>query len=274
MIYPSIDLMNGKVVQLVQGKREQKKIEIDDVLGTARIFAGLGFEIQLIDLDAAMDNGSNIGIIETICRKFNCRVGGGIRTIAKAKEIIKAGAKKIIVGSKVFENGKINILFLKQLGKYIGKDNVIIAIDSKEGKIVVKGWKKSTGLDPVKTAKELEPYCYEFLYTYVDKEGMMQGTDYETLRKLKTITKNEITAAGGIASIEEIKKLARLGVNSVLGMAVYTGRIKLEELKGFKKEKHVFICPKCGVWSTFILLGLAVLGCVVLQKYCIMKVIM
>ena len=246
MIYPSIDLMNGKAVQLVQGKREQKKIEIDDVLGTARIFAGLGFEIQLIDLDAAMDNGSNIGIIETICRKFNCRVGGGIRTIAKAKEIIKAGAKKIIVGSKVFENGKINILFLKQLGKYIGKDNVIIAIDSKEGKIVVKGWKKSTGLDPVKTAKELEPYCSEFLYTYVDKEGMMQGTDYETLRKLKTITKNEITAAGGIASIEEIKKLERLGVNSVLGMAVYTGRIKLEELKGFKKEKHVFICPKCG----------------------------
>lgn len=234
MIYPSIDLMNGKVVQLVQGKREKKMIEIDNVLGTARRFADLGFEIQLIDLDAAMDKGANMGIIETICSRFNCRVGGGIRTIAKAKEIIKAGAKKIIVGSKVFENGEINILFLKQLNKYIGKEKVIIAIDSKEGKIVIKGWKKSTNLDPVKTAKELGPYCSEFLYTYVDKEGMMQGTDYETLRKLKTTTRNEITAAGGIASLEEVKKLERLGVNCVLGMALYTGRIKLGEVRGFK----------------------------------------
>ncbi len=234
MIYPSIDLMEGKVVQLVQGRREQKRIEIEDVLGTARKFADLGFKIQLIDLDAAMGKGSNLSIVKILCRQFKCRVGGGIRTVARAEEIIRAKAEKIIVGSKAFEGGKINVLFLKQLNKKFGKDKVIIAIDSIGGKIVIKGWKEKTMLDAVKVVKELEPYCSEFLYTYVDKEGMMQGTDYETLRRLRTTTKNEVTAAGGIASIEEIEKLERLGVNSVLGMALYTNKIRLEDLRWFK----------------------------------------
>jgi len=234
MIYPSIDLMNGKVVQLVQGKREQKRIEIEDVLGTARKFSDAGFKIQLIDLDAAMGKGDNLSIVKLLCRQFKCRVGGGIRTVARAEEIIRAKAEKIIVGSKVFDGGKINVLFLKQLNKKFGKDKVIIAIDSIGGKIVIKGWKETTGLDPIKIVKELEPYCSEFLYTYVDKEGMMQGTDYVTLRRLKTTTKNEVTAAGGIASIDEIDKLERLGVNCVLGMALYTGKVTLEDLRGFK----------------------------------------
>lgn len=225
MIFPSIDLMNGKVVQLVQGKRENKKIEIDDVLGLARKFSK--YDIQLIDLDAAMGTGDNLRIVKVLCRQFKCRVGGGIRTLERAKEIVRAGAKKIIIGSAIFKDGKINLLFLKQLNKFIGKDKIIIAIDSKEGKIVIKGWKESTGKDPLKIVKELEPYCSEFLYTYVDKEGMMQGTDFSTLRKLKQITSNEITAAGGIASMDEINRLERLNVNSVLGMALYRGKIKL-----------------------------------------------
>lgn len=225
MIFPSIDLMNGKVVQLVQGKRENKKIEIDDVLGIARKFSK--YTIQLIDLDAAMGKGDNLQIVKILCNKFKCRVGGGIRTLDRAREIVRAGAKKIIIGSAVFKDDEINILFLKQLNKFIGKDKIIIAIDSKEGKIVIKGWKESTNIDPLKIVKELEPYCSEFLYTYVDKEGMMQGTDFKTLRKLKQITTNEITAAGGISSMEEINRLERLGVNSVLGMALYTGKIKL-----------------------------------------------
>lgn len=217
--------MNSKAVQLVQGKREQKKIEIDNILGLARKFSK--YNIQLIDLDAAMGKGDNLRIIKIICKQFKCRVGGGIRTLEKAKEIIKAGAKKIIIGSAAFKEGKINILFLKQLNKYVGKDKIIIAIDSKKGKIVIKGWKESTNISTLKVVKELEPYCSEFLYTYVDKEGMMQGTDFSTLRSLKQLTNNEITAAGGISSIEEVNRLERLKVNSVLGMALYTGKIKL-----------------------------------------------
>ncbi len=225
MIFPSIDLMNGKAVQLVQGKREQKKIEIDNILGLARKFSK--YTIQLIDLDAAMDKGNNLRTVKILCRQFKCRVGGGIRTLDGAREIIKAGAKKIIIGSAVFKDGNIDVLFLKQLNKFICKDKIIIAIDSKDGKVVIKGWKESTGKDPLKIVKELEPYCSEFLYTYVDKEGMMQGTDFSTLRKLKQSTNNEITAAGGISSMDEINRLKRLKVNSVLGMALYAGRIKL-----------------------------------------------
>jgi len=225
MIFPSIDLMNGKAVQLVQGKREKKKIEIEDILGLARKFSK--YTIQLIDLDAAMDKGNNLRIIKILCKQFKCRVGGGIRNLAKAKEMAKAGAKKIIIGSAVFKDGKVNVLFLKQLNKFIGRDKIIIAIDSHEGKIVIKGWKESTGIDTLKVIKELEPYCSEFLYTYVDKEGMMQGTDFSTLRKLKHMTGNEITAAGGISSMDEVNRLERLKVNSVLGMALYTGKINL-----------------------------------------------
>ncbi|MBU0628951.1 MAG: 1-(5-phosphoribosyl)-5-[(5-phosphoribosylamino)methylideneamino] imidazole-4-carboxamide isomerase [Nanoarchaeota archaeon] len=226
MIFPSIDLMNGKVVQLVQGKKENKKLEIDDVLGVARKFSK--YQIQVIDLDAAMGSGSNLSTVKVLCSKFPCRVGGGIRTVERAKELIKAGAKKIIIGSAAFKSdGTIDVLFLKQLNKVMGKEKIIIAIDSKDGKVVVKGWKESTGADPVKVVKELEKYCSEFLYTYVDKEGMMQGTDFSTLRKLKYATSNEITAAGGISSMDEINRLERLGVNSVLGMALYTGKINL-----------------------------------------------
>lgn len=243
MIFPSIDLMNHKVVQLVQGKKEQKKIEIDNALEQAQKFSN--YTIQVIDLDAAMGNGNNLAIIKELCSKFTCRVGGGIRTLKKAEEIIKAGAKKIIIGSaafkllnpkdskgfeksKIFQNdGKINTEFLKKLKEKLGKEKIIIAIDSKKGKIVIKGWKESTDINAADVIKELEPYCSEFLYTYVDKEGMMQGTDFETLKKLKELTNNGITAAGGISSEEEIKKLEELGINSVLGMALYTGKIKL-----------------------------------------------
>ncbi len=225
MIFPSIDLMNGKVVQLVQGRRENKKLEIDDIFSVAKKFSK--YEIQLIDLDAAMGIAENLDIVKKLCKKVNCRVGGGIRDLNRAREIVRAGAKKIIVSSAVFQGGKINMPFLKDLSKFIGREKIIIAIDSKRGKIVIKGWKESTNIDPLKVVKELEPYCSEFLYTYVDKEGMMGGTDFDMLRAIKLKTTNEVTAAGGISSMDEINRLERLGVNSVLGMALYTGRIKL-----------------------------------------------
>jgi phosphoribosylformimino-5-aminoimidazole carboxamide ribotide isomerase len=225
MIFPSIDLMNGKVVQLVGGRKENKRIEINDVLGVAKRYSK--YTLQVIDLDAAMGTGDNLKIVKAICAKYRCRVGGGIRDVDRAREIVRAGAKRIIIGSAAFKGDDIDLFFLKQLNKFIGKDKIIIALDSKDGRIVIKGWKKSTNISPLKIIKRLEPFCLEFLYTYVDKEGLMEGTDFGMLRKIKYLTTNEVTAAGGIASNEEIDKLERLGVNSVLGMALYTGNIKL-----------------------------------------------
>ena len=216
MIIPSIDLMNGKAVQLRQGK--EKILERKNVLGLAKEFSRYG-EIAVIDLDAAMGKGSNSGLIKKICRIADCRVGGGIRTVEKANELLQAGAKKIIIGTKATPE------FLKQLPK----GRVIAAVDTKEGYVVTKGWTNKTKEKPENLIKKLEPYCSGFLFTNVDKEGLMQGLDFSIVRKLRKLTKNSLTVAGGISSIKDINELESLGADSQLGMALYTGKIKLEE---------------------------------------------
>ncbi len=231
MIFPCVDLMDGQVVQLVQGKRENLEIEIADVFGLVKDFSEFG-ELQVIDLDAAMDNGDNLDLIISICKMARCRVGGGIRTVEKAEQMIKAGAKKVILGSAVFKDNKISVNFLKELNKKIKKDKIIISIDSLNGNIVTKGWTNDTEIKTEDAIKTLEPYCSEFLYTYVDKEGTLQGIDIPLIKRLKKLTKNQLTAAGGINSIEQIKELESIGVNSALGMVLYTGKVKLEDLKG------------------------------------------
>ena len=227
MIIPSIDLMNGKAVQLRQGK--EKVLERKNVLVLAKEFSKYG-EVAVIDLDAAMGKGSNLELIKKICKIADCRVGGGIRTIEKANELLQAGAKKIIIGTKATPE------FLKQLPK----DRVIAAVDTKDGYVVTKGWTNKTKEKPEELIKKLEPYCSGFLFTNVDKEGLMQGIDFGIVKKLKAITKNNLTVAGGISSIEEVKKLEGLGVDSQLGMALYTGKIKLNKafisLLDFKKN--------------------------------------
>ena len=222
MIIPSIDLMNGKAVQLVQG--EKKKLEREDVLELAEKFSKFK-EIAVIDLDAAMGKGNNIEIIKKICKIANCRVGGGIRTMETANEILEAGAKKIIIGTKADKE------FLKNLPK----DKVIVAVDSRNDIVVTKGWKEKTGKKPEEVIKELNDYCSGFLYTYVDKEGMMQGTNIKKAIELSKLTDKKITVAGGISSIEEIKKLLELGFDCQIGMALYTGKVKLDDLLEIEK---------------------------------------
>lgn len=216
MIIPSIDLMDGKAVQLRQGK--EKVLERENVLELAKEFSKYG-EIAVIDLDAALGKGNNLDLIKKLCNKFACRVGGGIRTLEKAKEILNYGAKKVIIGTKATPE------FLKQLPK----EKTIAAIDTKDDYVVNEGWTKKTRKTPEEAIKELEDYCSEFLFTNVNKEGLMQGLDFEKVKKLKKLTKNKITVAGGITTIEDIKKLEKLGCNSQLGMALYTGKIDLEE---------------------------------------------
>lgn len=216
MIIPSIDLMEGKAVQLKQGK--EKVLERENVLELAKEFSKYG-ELAIIDLDAALGKGNNLDLVKKLCNKFACRVGGGIRTIKKAKEILNAGAKKIIIGTKADSD------FLKQLPK----EKIIVAIDTKDNYVVNEGWTKKTKRTPEEAIKELEDYCSEFLFTNVNKEGLMQGFDFDKAKKLKKLTKNKITVAGGITTIEDIKKLESIGCNSQIGMALYTGKINLEE---------------------------------------------
>ncbi len=226
MIIPSIDLMNGKAVQLKQGR--EKMLERDNPIELAKEFNRYN-EIAVIDLDAAMGQGSNSDIVRKICGLVDCRVGGGIKDVQRARELISWGASKIIIGSKAFENDQINHGFLKELASAIPKQRIIIAVDSLQGEIVTQAWKHRTGLKLLDVVKELEGYCSEFLFTCVEKEGGLQGTDLATIEKLRQMTELKLTVAGGVTSLDEIRKLAALGVDVQLGMAIYTGKLPLDD---------------------------------------------
>lgn len=226
MVIASIDLMNGNAVQLVGGK--EIVLERDNPLELAKEFDRFG-EIAVIDLDAALGNGENRETVKQICRVAECRVGGGIRTVAQARELVSFGARKIIIGSKAFENNAVNLPFLESLARSIGKERIIVAVDSRDREIVTNGWRTPTGLDLFDTAKILEPYVSELLFTCVEKEGKMEGTDMDAVRGLRAVFSKPLTAAGGVNSLEEIETLAKMGVDVQLGMALYTGEVKLEE---------------------------------------------
>lgn len=227
MIIPCIDLMDGKVVQLVQGR--EKALEADAPLEMVRKFAAFR-EIQVIDLDAALGRGSNDTIIESLASRAVTRVGGGVRSVDRARRLIDCGASRVIVGTAAFRGDGVNADFLGELAGAIGRDRVIVALDSRGGRIVVKGWREAIALEAKDVLRGLEPFCAGFLCTYVDKEGTLEGTDLDWFRRLRAATRHELTAAGGIASLEEIRELTALGIHCALGMAIYTGRLNLEQL--------------------------------------------
>lgn len=228
MIFPCIDLMGGKVVQLVQGR--EKALEGDSPLAMLEKFKAFP-EIQVIDLDAAMGKGVNDGIVELLAARAKTRVGGGVRDAGRARRLIEQGAHRVIVGTAAF-----NQPVLERIASAVKPERIIIALDSKEGKVVVKGWQEATNFKAEEILKQFEPYCGGFLCTYVDKEGMMQGTDLGWFRRLREQTAHEITAAGGITTIADIQALAKLRINSALGMAIYTGRLDLNEVAALNVE--------------------------------------
>jgi phosphoribosylformimino-5-aminoimidazole carboxamide ribotide isomerase len=228
MIFPCIDLMDGKVVQLVQGR--EKALEGGPPEEMLRRFAGFP-EIQVIDLDAAMGRGSNDGLVRLLATRATARVGGGVRTVDRAKALLEQGAHRVIVGTSAFSAGGVNTPLLAAMRDAIGRERLIVAVDSKGGRIVVKGWQESTELSAERVLGELEPYCSGFLCTYVDKEGMMQGTDLGWFRRLRAATGLELTAAGGITTLDEIRQLSAMGIHAALGMAIYTGRLNLDDLR-------------------------------------------
>jgi phosphoribosylformimino-5-aminoimidazole carboxamide ribotide isomerase len=221
VILPCIDLMDGKVVQLVQGR--DKALEGDAPLEMLRRFAAFP-EIQVIDLDAAMGRGENSALVELLALRAKCRIGGGVRTADRARRLLDQGAHRIVVGTAAFTP------VIEEIAAAVGPERILIALDSKHGKIVVKGWQEATDFTAEEVIQRLEPFCGGFLCTYVDKEGMMQGTDLDWFRRLRAATRHEITAAGGITTIEEIRELQAMNVHAALGMAIYTGRLDLREL--------------------------------------------
>lgn len=227
MIIPCIDLMDGKVVQLVRGREKALEGESPDTM--LERFSAFPV-IQVIDLDQAIGQGSNLPIVRRIAGRARTWVGGGVRSLERAEDLVRSGAERVIVGTAAFCDNGPNSDFLEALARSIGPERLIVSLDSMNGRIVIRGWRESTALTAEEVISRFEPYCGAFLCTYVDKEGTLQGTDLEWYRRLRAATDHEITAAGGIASISEIRALVDIGVHAALGMAVYTGHLKLDEL--------------------------------------------
>ena len=224
MLIPSIDLQNGHVVQLVQGER----LAIEAPSAEPWIERFVGFpRVQLIDLDAARGRGDNAALVADICARLPCRVGGGIRSIERARAVLDAGAHAVIASSALFRDGAVDVTFAAALAQAIGPERVIAAVDSRGGQVVVHGWKTVLPITATTAVRALAPYCGEFLYTHVDKEGLMQGTDIAAIRAVKDATTAKVTAAGGITTQEEIDALHALGIDAVVGMAIYTGTLKV-----------------------------------------------
>jgi phosphoribosylformimino-5-aminoimidazole carboxamide ribotide isomerase len=223
MLIPSIDLLGGRIVQLVQG--EKLRLAFDDFEYWIEKFSKYPL-VQLIDLDAAMRQGDNSALVAKIAKRLPVQAGGGIHTIDRAREVLASGAKRVILGSALFsQEGKVNSAFAAELADAIGPDRIVAGIDTKNGRIAVKGWKAQVELTPDDAIPQLEPHVAAFLYTHVDGEGMMQGFPIAAAARLRKLTERQLIVAGGIRSQQEIDQLDALGADAVVGMAVYTDQL-------------------------------------------------
>ncbi|MBI1739429.1 MAG: 1-(5-phosphoribosyl)-5-[(5-phosphoribosylamino)methylideneamino] imidazole-4-carboxamide isomerase [Acidobacteriales bacterium] len=220
MLIPSIDLMGGKIVQLVQGR--QKALEFDNFQEWVDRFSKYPL-IQLIDLDAAMGNGHNADLVREFARQLPCQVGGGIRSLEAAQATLGLGARRVILGSSLISKGAINSGFAQQMADEFGPGKLVFAVDSRGGRVAIKGWQETTDISPLEMMRALEPFCSAFLYTHIDTEGLLQGIPFDTVRELRNATSRELIAAGGIRTQEEIDTLHAIGVDAVVGMAIYQG---------------------------------------------------
>jgi phosphoribosylformimino-5-aminoimidazole carboxamide ribotide isomerase len=222
MLIPSIDLMGGKIVQLVQG--EKKALEFDDFDYWIERFSKYPM-VQVIDLDAARGSGNNRTIVNQIVKRLSCQVGGGIRSLEMARKILDVGARRVILGSSLLKDGNIDTDFAAALTKELGAVRLVFALDSRGGKVAIDGWRKKTALTAFDMIQALEPFCETFLYTHIDTEGLMGGIPMETVRAIRQATALRLIVAGGITTQEEIDSLDALGMDAVVGMALYSNKI-------------------------------------------------
>jgi phosphoribosylformimino-5-aminoimidazole carboxamide ribotide isomerase len=224
MLIPSIDLMGGKIVQLVQGDR--KKLEFDNFDYWIERFSSYPL-VQLIDLDAARGAGDNRLLVKQIVGRLNCQVGGGIRDLETAGELLNLGVDKVIIGSALMKDGRVNQVHARALANTFPRSALMFALDSRGGRVAVDGWREQTNVSAFEMIRELEPYCESFLYTHIDTEGLMGGIPMDTVHAIHRATARHLAVAGGISTRQEIDTLDKLGIDAVVGMALYSG--KLEE---------------------------------------------
>lgn len=224
MLIPSIDLQGGQIVQLVQGER--LALASDDFDGWIARFAAFP-KVQLIDLDAAKNQGDNRALVASICRRLPCRVGGGVRSAEDAIAVLNAGATKAIVGSRLFRGGAPDLPFARTLAAVAGTDRLVAAVDARGGRVVIDGWRTQLAITPAEAIRSLEPWVDEFLFTNVDVEGLMRGIDRSAIEAVRSATDKAVSVAGGVTTEEEIAWLDGLGMDAVAGMAIYTGRLKI-----------------------------------------------
>lgn len=226
MLIPSIDLMGGKIVQLVQGER--KALEFDNPEEWIARFSPFPL-VQLIDLDAAMGMGNNEQLVRSFVTRLPCQVGGGIHSVAAGRAMLHSGARRIILGSSLIQNGGINVPLAKQFEYEFGPDKLVFAIDARAGKVAIRGWRELTQISPVQMIEALAPFCCSFLYTNIETEGLMKGLPLDSVRELRQATKKQLIVAGGISSHQEIARLHAMGIDAVVGMALYSGLIRLPD---------------------------------------------
>jgi phosphoribosylformimino-5-aminoimidazole carboxamide ribotide isomerase len=228
VLIPCIDLQGRQAVQLVHGRK--RELEVADVFGLLERFAHYRW-LHVIDLDAAMRKGQNNRLVRELCRRashdqrMKVRVGGGIRTAQRAKSLRRCGVEQVIIGSAAFRRGRPNLHFLKNLSKRVGRKHVLIALDTSKGHIVTHGWRKTLSLAPAEVMAQFESYCAGFLCTDVDREGTMRGANLRWFRELRAATKLPIVAAGGISSKRELRELEKIGMDAVVGMALYKNHL-------------------------------------------------
>jgi phosphoribosylformimino-5-aminoimidazole carboxamide ribotide isomerase len=231
MLIPSIDLMGGKIVQLVQGER--KALEFTDFEEWITRFSSFP-RVQLIDLDAAIGTGDNRDLVREFAQRLPCQVGGGIRSIQTAEQTLSIGAQRVILGSALVRNGQPDTPFAEEIALAVGPEKLVFAIDSKQGRVAIRGWRERTAILPLDMIAALEQWCDAFLYTHIDTEGLMQGIPLETISPLRSATRKQLIVAGGIASSEQIDQLDAMRIDAVVGMAIYTGRVALPVISRFR----------------------------------------
>ena len=218
MLIPSIDLMGGKIVQLVQGRK--KALEFDNCHEWIRRFSKYPL-VQLVDLDAAMGSGHNRMLLEELVGQLSCQVGGGIRSIEDAQAALAAGAQRVIIGSALVADGGLNQGLAERMATALGSERLVFAVDAIGGRVATHGWRELTAFTPLEMVRVLEPCCTAFLYTHIETEGLLQGFPGDVIRPLRASTSRQVIAAGGIRSQEEVDQLHTIGVDAVVGMAIY-----------------------------------------------------
>jgi len=224
MLIPSIDLMGGRIVQLVQGKRKALEFSnFDEWIARFSVYP----LVQVIDLDAAMGAGHNHALVREFARQLPCPVGGGIRSKKAAEATLSSGARRVIIGSALVLDGVPNAPLAEELANAVGREKLVFAVDSSHGKVAVRGWREMTTLTPESMVTALEPWCDAFLYTHIDTEGLMAGIPLEIVSGLRRRTNRQFIVAGGVSTDAEVASLDALGIDCVVGMAIYTGKMKL-----------------------------------------------